>query len=262
VAGRPSKTLTELVLDGTFRARRHHELLAGEDVQWRSLAGIQAHYRAADHELERRRLAVDFENAIPLLHQRRARLKKDLPELLAGLGPAGSVERVAGIAHRFCRLENGRRFRLEPWQLEVLRRFLRRDSRGRRIFKVLLLGIPRGNGKTPFASLLSLDALLDGELYESKNVFQVAGSKEQARIGFEFASGWVHDGELNEWVKVKRTLECRRRAAAAACSPRTAGSRTGASSAAAGRRALAVRHLPGGAVVDRARDGAPQGSGV
>jgi phage terminase large subunit-like protein len=90
----------------------------------------------------------------------------------------------------------------------VLRRFLRRDSRGRRIFTVLLLGIPRGNGKTPLASLLSLDALLDGELYESKNVFQVAGSKEQARIGFEFASGWVFDGDLKEWVGVKRTLEC------------------------------------------------------
>lgn len=206
---RPSKELLEHVNDGTFRARRHHSLLgAGELLPWKSLSRLQEAYRLATHELDARRVAVEFEREIPRLQERRARSRKTLPEILNGLGPAGSVERVAGIANRFCRLENGQRMRLREYQLDVLRRFLRRDKKGRRVFKVLLFGIARGNGKTPFADVLGLDAVLDHDRYESKNVFQVAGSKEQAAIGREFLSGWVHDGELNEWVKVKSRLDC------------------------------------------------------
>jgi phage terminase large subunit-like protein len=206
--GRPSKSLEDLLRDGTFRSRRHHELLGGDDVRWKSIAKLQARYRDSDHELEKRRIGVLVENEIPKLHARQERFRKDLREHLDALGPPGSVERLAGVARKFCRLESGKPFTLQRWQLEVFRRFLRRDARGRRVFRVLLLGIPRGNGKTPLVTLAALVGLLEHDLYDSKDVFQIAGSKEQARIGLDFASGWVYDGDLKEWVQVKRELQC------------------------------------------------------
>jgi AraC-like DNA-binding protein len=59
-----AKSLDEHVLDRTFRARRHHDLLAGPVVPWPELAALQSRYAAAAHELERRAVAVEFERAV------------------------------------------------------------------------------------------------------------------------------------------------------------------------------------------------------
>src|SRR5690242_9525500 len=57
------KTLDQHVVDGTFRARRHHEMLVGPVVRWEELAQLQARYAAATSEAERRAIGVAFERA-------------------------------------------------------------------------------------------------------------------------------------------------------------------------------------------------------
>jgi Winged helix-turn helix len=61
---RPSKPLADHVRDGTFRARRHHTLLAGTVLPWAELAPFQAQYVTATSEPERRAIAVAFERAV------------------------------------------------------------------------------------------------------------------------------------------------------------------------------------------------------
>jgi phage terminase large subunit-like protein len=209
--GRPSQTLDELVRKGTFRAGRHHELLAGDDLPWKSLNRIQERYRTADHELERVAIAKEFAHEIPRLNARRERSKKPLAELLDTLGPPGSYERVVNLFPRFFRLENGKPFRLLPHQTEPLKEFLRRDKRGYRVYNEMLYGATRGSGKTPFASGLNVDAVTTSELptsVEIPYVFQVAGSKEQARRGFEYIHDWSDSGDLREWLNVGKEISC------------------------------------------------------
>lgn len=60
---RPAKSLAEHLRDGSFRARRHHELLAGPLVPARKLRELQVGYQAASTERERRSYALDFQQA-------------------------------------------------------------------------------------------------------------------------------------------------------------------------------------------------------
>jgi hypothetical protein len=67
---RPTKTLMELVEDGTFRARRdtHRERLRSDMLPrwpppWPTLRQIQRRFRQARLEETRRRLAVEFQRA-------------------------------------------------------------------------------------------------------------------------------------------------------------------------------------------------------
>jgi hypothetical protein len=82
------KTLDQHDRDGTFRARRHRELLAGPVVEWPLLALLQARYAATPHELERRLIGVEFERAMRELdsddNEREARegAERELRELL------------------------------------------------------------------------------------------------------------------------------------------------------------------------------------
>lgn len=55
------KSLAQHVHDGSFRSRRHHELLAGTVVPWPELATLQGRYLAAAHPLEKRAIGVEFE---------------------------------------------------------------------------------------------------------------------------------------------------------------------------------------------------------
>ncbi len=55
----------------------------------------------------------------------------------------------------------GRPFKLEPWQRRFVDELYKRDERGQSIFKRAILGIPRGNGKSPLAAGLGLYELSD-----------------------------------------------------------------------------------------------------
>jgi hypothetical protein len=204
VAGRPAKSLLEHVRDGSFRPNRHHELLAGDRLRWKSLQRLQDAYRDAASDEERLRIARDFEREIPRLHERRSRAGGgDLEPVLAKLGPPGSAERTIALFPRFFRHHQGplagRRFTLAPFQQDILRRFLARDKRGRRVYRWLLYGVGRGNGKTPMTAGLGLEPVLSYD--DGPEVYAIAGSKDQAAIGLEFASRWTEESELAEWLK-------------------------------------------------------------
>jgi phage terminase large subunit-like protein len=66
--------------------------------------------------------------------------------------------------------------------------------------------LPRGNGKTAIAAGLALyELVVRGDAPE---VYFAAGSKDQARVALSFASSFVTEGPLADWVTVKSTLSC------------------------------------------------------
>jgi hypothetical protein len=67
--GRPAKPLTQLVRQGTFRARRHAQLLTQPDVSWDAFAALQRKYRACTEPQERYSVALEFEQAVRAAHK-------------------------------------------------------------------------------------------------------------------------------------------------------------------------------------------------
>src|SRR5487761_1090357 len=206
VAGRPSKSLAELVRDGTFRSDRHRDLLGnGPLLQWKTLSKLQEAYRAADHELDQRRIARDFQNAIPRLHERQQRARKSLGEILDSLGPPRSAERVLNFFPRFFRHyagpRAGRPFRPEGFQERYIREFWRRGRDGGRVYTFGLFAVPKGNGKTPVAAVLGVNALMDPPVDDVPEVFGIAGAREQAGFAHKFIDSAIDTGDLGNWLK-------------------------------------------------------------
>src|SRR5207245_10660829 len=121
-----------------------------------------------------------------------------LDRALAELGRPGSFRQLERFFPRFLRHQAGERaglpFELEQFQRAFLREFWRRDRHGHRLYTVGLLGVPKGNRKTPLAAALGLHALLSGT--DAPEVYGIAGSKDQAGIALRFARRWVEEGEL------------------------------------------------------------------
>jgi phage terminase large subunit-like protein len=211
--GRPAKTLVEHIHDGSFRARRasHRQLLLGPPVPWPAFAALQDQYRAARSEPERRAVALELERAIDAAHSETQRRLGGGPTLgaeLNGLGAAGSVKQLLGFFPHFLAHPRGsmigQPFQLEPWQRVFLREFYRRDRQGRRLYRLGILGLPRGNGKTAFAAGLCLYELVSR--LDAPEVYCAAGSKEQAGIALGFARDFVAQGPLAQFVTVRSKL--------------------------------------------------------
>ena len=214
---RPAKSLLEHILDGSFRARRHHPLLAGPRVPYPGFALLQERYCAASSEAERRAIGLECQRAIGLVREQtppqgQARIDESggLAALLAELGKDGSSKQLIEFFPRLLVHPKGPKigqpFQLEPWQKSFLREFYKRDKRGRRVYRFGLLGLPRGNGKTPLAAGLGLYELV--RRADAPEVYCAAGSKEQARIALDFARSFVEAGELAEYVRVGSALSC------------------------------------------------------
>jgi hypothetical protein len=214
---RPAYTLEQHVRQGSFRSRRHHSLLAGERLPatWLPLANLQVRYQAATSDAERAQIGLAFEKiAAAAYAQALARggglTGPSLDEQLAVLGKPGSLTRLLGffpalLQHRHGQTR-GRPFRLERFQQAFLREFHRRDRSGRRLYKKGLLGLPRGNGKTPLAAGLGLYELVRNR--DAPEIVIAAGSREQARITLEYARGLMQ-GPLGEWIVANRDrLSC------------------------------------------------------
>ena len=163
--GRPARPLVEHLRQGTFRARRHHRLLGGHDVPWPAFALMQARYRAATSEPERRAVALECEQALGLVHSSAAEQAggtggPSLDQELLSLGKPRTIKQLLAFFPHFLRHAKGallgQPFELEAWQKRFLREFYRRDKKGRRIYSRAVLGVPRGNGKTPLAAGLGL----------------------------------------------------------------------------------------------------------
>lgn len=97
----------------------------------------------------------------------------------------------------------GEPFVLEPWQREFVDEFYRVDRAGHRLYRIGLLGIPRGNGKTPLVAGIGLRELTTRQ-GDPPDIFNAAGSKDQAKILTDFARSFVAGGKLKAWLKASR----------------------------------------------------------
>jgi phage terminase large subunit-like protein len=101
---------------------------------------------------------------------------------------------VAAFAREYCRHTKGRwagqPVEFEPWQQAFLDEAFRLDEDGRRVYRNVLLGLPRKNGKSTLAATLALYmAGADGEA--GAEVIIAAGSRDQAGIVFDQARAFV-----------------------------------------------------------------------
>jgi phage terminase large subunit-like protein len=197
---RRSKKLNELVLDGTFEARRphHRALLLEDDVRNPTLRAIQERFQECENEFEQRSIAREFEQAIkdgagapPSFERLRAELQK--------LGPDGSAKQAIAFFPRYLRWDDGLPFELDPFQKHTLKAGLEQDRHGRYLFTQVDLWIPRGNGKTPLLS--GLGGLTTLTAPGRPKVLQLSGDSEQAKIGLEYLGTWLEDGELGDYFE-------------------------------------------------------------
>ena len=215
MAERPVKTLRSHVIEGTFRARRdsHRRLLCGPAVPWPTFAGLQARYLTASSEPERRDVALQFEQRVAAAQREAHRRDSNgtdganaLAAELRTLGKPGSVTQLLKFFPYYLAHPRGpmigQPFTLEPWQQRFLREFFRLDKNGERIYRTGVLGVPRGNGKTPLAAALGLYELLTRT--DNPEIYCAAASKEQAGIAFGFARDFVEQGALADWIRASK----------------------------------------------------------
>lgn len=98
----------------------------------------------------------------------------------------------------------------EPWQQDFLNEAFEIDpATGLRVYKEILLGLPRKNGKSTMAAGIGLYLLVaDGE--GGPEVYNAAGARDQARVVFQQARQFV-DGSptLGDHLLVRRTeIQC------------------------------------------------------
>jgi phage terminase large subunit-like protein len=93
-------------------------------------------------------------------------------------------------------------FKLEPWQRRFVEEFSRVNGGGERVYKRGMLGVARGNGKTPLAAGLALRELVSPS--DEPDVVLAAAARDQARVCFEYARGFVESGPLADVLQVGR----------------------------------------------------------
>jgi phage terminase large subunit-like protein len=180
----------------------------------KALRAIQSRYQRASKSETRRRIAIEFEKTV----NGRPRMAFEAPDradddeelsleaILDELGPPHSAERIIGFFPRFLRHVKGPKagqpFELDPWQEDFLREAFKRNKRGRRVYQLIYLIVPGGNGKSPLAAGLSLEALC--EFGDAPDVFCLAGIKDQADVVAEFARDFVEaPGALSRFLRVR-----------------------------------------------------------
>jgi phage terminase large subunit-like protein len=193
---RPTKTLQERVRDRRFLARRHGGLLAGPFVHARELREIQIAWQAAASDHERRLLALDFEQKV------RAEVPR---KRVGGLRSRGSHAPADFFPRYLTHAKGpaaGTAFKLEAWQRRFVEEFSRVNGGGERIYKRGLLGVARGNGKSPLAAGLALRELVCAR--DEPDVILAAAARDQARVVFEYARGLLASSPLADVLQVGR----------------------------------------------------------
>lgn len=207
---RRRKALVDLVRDGTFLARKDERLLAGRDeLPWPALEDYRSSYRSAPVDV-RREVALSLERDLRT-EDAQTRLLGELQRELRRCGPAGSFRQLDRFAQRFFRHQkgalaspDGRWQTAQPYVFPsnhraFLKEFWRRDKHGRRVYQVGLLMEPKGCSKTPTAAVLGTHAVCSET--DAPSVYQIAGSKDQAGFGHEFAQWNVLQGALAAWME-------------------------------------------------------------
>ena len=92
----------------------------------------------------------------------------------------------------------GRPLLLEGWQQEDLDLIYEVDEDGHRVWRKVLWGQARGNGKTPVMGGIALVELTSGR--DAPKVFIGAGARDQAKIANEFVKGTIKAGPLKDYL--------------------------------------------------------------
>jgi hypothetical protein len=92
---------------------------------------------------------------------------------------------IVSFAEEQFYLDTGALIVLEPWQKDLILRpiFDTREASGLRRYNLALAMIPKKNGKSTLASIVSVYELLHGDV--NPEVYSIAGDKDQARIIFD-----------------------------------------------------------------------------
>jgi phage terminase large subunit-like protein len=105
----------------------------------------------------------------------------------------------------------GQRFRVRPWQREIIAAIYAVDDTGRRIKRQVLLTVPRKNGKTQLAAALALAHLCGPEAESRGQVFSAASDRKQAALIFREMIAFIRaDDRLSDRVIIRehsKTLE-------------------------------------------------------
>lgn len=99
---------------------------------------------------------------------------------------------------------------LEPWQREALNEMYRVDESGDRLYRQILFGLPRGNGKTPIAAAIGLFELMTRT--DAPEIYNIAGGEKQAQDLTDFATGFVNRGRGGRPGKLMRWLTAHKKA--------------------------------------------------
>ncbi|OGA59966.1 MAG: terminase [Betaproteobacteria bacterium RIFCSPLOWO2_12_FULL_65_14] len=79
----------------------------------------------------------------------------------------------------------GTKFRLRPWQRDILKGIYRTDQGGRRVVRQALITMPRKNGKTGLTAALALAHLCGPEAEQRGQVYSAAADRAQAALIFQ-----------------------------------------------------------------------------
>jgi phage terminase large subunit-like protein len=200
---RPAKSLQERVRDRSFLARRHGGLLAGPLVGPEALRELQSRWQSEPDEDVRRALQVEYEKRLAS-----GSVRGDAESRSTALN--GADERFALPVARFFPAmfshvkgpAAGQAFKLEPWQRRFVEGFSHANGDDERIYKRGLLGVARGNRKSPLAAGLALRELISAQ--DEPDVVLAAAARDQARVVFEYARGFAESGPLADVLQVGR----------------------------------------------------------
>jgi len=103
----------------------------------------------------------------------------------AGLTRADRVIRFIQSLPITAGVHAGKRFRLRPWQREIIEAIYTVDAKGRRLVRTALITVPRKNGKTQLAAALALAHLCGPEAESRGQVFSAASDRDQAALIFK-----------------------------------------------------------------------------
>jgi phage terminase large subunit-like protein len=178
-------------------------LLAGRLVGPERLREVQGRWQTETDEVVRRALEREYEklvarNGIAVASQSPAK-----PLHATGEGSSLTVSRF--FPAMFSHVKGpaaGQPFKLEPWQRRFVEEFSRANRGGERVYKRGVLGVARGNGKTPLAAGLALRELVSAS--DEPDVILAAAARDQARVCFEYARGFVESGPLADVLHVGR----------------------------------------------------------
>src|SRR5262245_27320802 len=105
----------------------------------------------------------------------------------------------------------GRKFKLRPWQREIIKAIYRTDKSGKRIVRQALICVPRKNGKSQLASALALCHLAGVEATPRGQIYSAAADRAQATLIMKEMVALIRaDAELSDRVIIRehaKTLE-------------------------------------------------------